>query len=134
MEDLEAFQCAEVHIFMSKGGEFLWRGNIRIGHTNLNPFVKVGDSSMAVDARDRGVLDVELHISSNLSDLCGILQTWCREDKNLGTSAKDKLASARFDEVCPNSFHPCVLGWVVFKVEDSAPVLHEFFIFIQGIF
>jgi hypothetical protein len=73
-------------------------------------------------------------ISSNLSDLCGILQTWCREDKNLGTAAKDKLASSGFNEVCPNGFHPYVLGWVVFEVEDSAPVLHEFLIFIQGIF
>jgi hypothetical protein len=134
MEDLKALQCAEVHIFVSKGGEFSWRGNIRIGHTNLNPFVKVGDSSVAVDARDKGVLDVELHISSNLSDLCGILQTWCREDKNLGMATKDKLASAGFNEVCPNGFQPCVLGWVVFKVEDSAPILHEFLIFIQGIF
>jgi hypothetical protein len=74
VEDLETLWYAEVHLFVSEGGEFLWRGNLGIGHTDLNPFVEVGDSSMAVGARDRGVLDVELHISSNLSDLCGVLQ------------------------------------------------------------
>jgi hypothetical protein len=76
MENFEALRSAEVHILMTKGGEFLLGGSIRIGHTHLHPLVEVGDRCVAVDSGNSGVLDVEFHILMDLSDLCGVLKAW----------------------------------------------------------
>jgi hypothetical protein len=83
VENFEALWSAEVHILMTKGGEFSRGGSVRIGHTHLHPLVEVGDPCVAVDSGNSGVLDVEFHISTDLSDLCGVLQAWRGYDKYL---------------------------------------------------
>ena len=94
---------------MAEGCELPWGWGVWICHTDLNPFVEVGDGGMAVDPRDGGELYVKLHVPSNLGDLCGVLLSRGGEDKDLGMVAKDKFASARLDEVCPDCVHPGVL-------------------------
>jgi hypothetical protein len=65
VENLEALGSAEVHVLMAEGGEFPWGKSGGIVHADLDPFVKVGDHCVAVDARDGSVLDMEFHVPPN---------------------------------------------------------------------
>jgi hypothetical protein len=118
---------------MAEGDEFLWGRSGGISHADLNPIVKVGDCWVAVDARDGSLLDMEFHVLPNEGDLVGVLLPRSWKDEDFRAAPKDKFGSAGFDELCPNRIHPSILGWVILKMEDSALILHEFLILVQGV-
>jgi hypothetical protein len=56
-----------------------------------------------------------------------------RKDKDFRAAPKNKFGSAGFDELCPNRIHPSILGQVILKMDNSAPVLHEFLMLVLGV-
>jgi hypothetical protein len=82
---------------------------------------------------DRSVPAVELHAAMDQRDLIRSLLARGGKDKNLGLQSKDKLTLSRFDELCPDAVHSPVLGRVIFQIENPAPILHIFPVFVKGI-
>jgi hypothetical protein len=81
MVDLEAFQGAEIHIFMVQSGELAWWKCLWVGHANFNPFIQIRNGYMAVDVGDARVSNMELYIPPDLGYRCGILLSRSWQDK-----------------------------------------------------
>jgi hypothetical protein len=87
VEDLETLRGTEVHILMAQCGILLQREGLGISHAYFNPLVQICNCGMAMDLRHTRVLDMEIHVPLDESNLIRSLLPRSRENKNLGAAA-----------------------------------------------